>query len=143
TFWSNAAIVNGVPRCRLSSCRRILNRSSIECHLDKRIPSEWLPAQLVLTSPPYPGVHVLYHRWQVCGRRETPAPYWIADQRDGAGESYYTFGSRQQDGLSTYFSTLLSTFSGIRALVGPGSLVVQLVGFSQPEWQLPLYLRNI
>jgi hypothetical protein len=35
---------------------------------------------LVLTSPPYPGVHVLYHRWQVDGRRETPAPYWATDQ---------------------------------------------------------------
>ena len=142
-FWSNAATANGVPRCRLSSYLRILNRSSTECHLDKRIPNEWLPAQLVLTSPPYPGVHVLYHRWQVCGRRETPAPYWIADQKDGAGESYYTFGSRQKSGLSTYFTTLLSTFAGIRPLLGPQSLVVQLVGFSRPEWQLPLYLRKM
>ncbi len=33
---------------------------------------------LILTSPPYPGVHVLYHRWNVRGRRETPAPFWIA-----------------------------------------------------------------
>ena len=142
-FWSNAAVSNGVPRCRLSRYRRILNRSSSECHLDRRIPSEWLPAQLVLTSPPYPGVHVLYHRWQVCGRRETPAPYWIANQKDGAGESHYTFGFRRQAGLGTYFATLLSTFSGIRALVGPHSLVVQLVGFSQPESQLPLYLRKM
>ena len=31
--------------------------------------------KLVLTSPPYPGVHVLYHRWQVDGRKETPAPF--------------------------------------------------------------------
>ena len=31
-------------------------------------------ASLVVTSPPYPGVHVLYHRWQVDGRRETAAP---------------------------------------------------------------------
>jgi len=142
-FWSNVAAANGVPRCRLSRYRRILNRPSTGCHLDKRIPSEWLPAQLVLTSPPYPGVHVLYHRWQIYGRRETPAPYWIANQRDGAGESYYTFGSRQQAGLNTYFATLLSTFVGIRALVGPHSLVIQLVGFSQPERQLPLYLRKM
>ena len=29
-------------------------------------------ARLIVTSPPYPGVHVLYHRWQVRGGRETP-----------------------------------------------------------------------
>lgn len=39
--------------------------------------------KLVVTSPPYPGVHVLYHRWQVLGRRETAAPYWIAASNDG------------------------------------------------------------
>lgn len=143
SFWTDAALANGVPRCRLAGYRRILNRSSTKCHLDKRIPAEWLPAQLVLTSPPYPGVHVLYHRWQIRGRRETPAPYWIADQRDGAGESYYTFGSRQQQGLNSYFATLFSTFAGIRRLVGPRSLVVQLVGFSKPDWQLPQYLRKM
>jgi hypothetical protein len=37
-----------------------------------------LKVDLVVTSPPYPGLHILYHRWQVNGRRETPAPYWIA-----------------------------------------------------------------
>ena len=31
--------------------------------------------QLILTSPPYPGVYVNYHRWKVQGRRETPAPF--------------------------------------------------------------------
>jgi hypothetical protein len=40
-------------------------------------------AKLIVTSPPYPGVHVLYHRWHVDGRRETPAPYWIAGCNDG------------------------------------------------------------
>ena len=31
--------------------------------------------QLILTSPPYPGVYVLYHRWKIGGRRESPAPF--------------------------------------------------------------------
>ena len=42
--------------------------------------------KLVVTSPPYPGVHVLYHRWQVLGRRETAAPYWITESNDGQGD---------------------------------------------------------
>jgi len=53
-----------------------LHRSAAELHLDRTI-TELSPPKLVVTSPPYPGVHVLYHRWQVQGRRETPAPYWI------------------------------------------------------------------
>jgi hypothetical protein len=44
--------------------------------------SQGVRADLVVTSPPYPGIHVLYHRWQVDGRRETPAPYWIAACND-------------------------------------------------------------
>ncbi len=59
--------------------------------------------KLILTSPPYPGVHVLYHRWQVDGRKETPAPFWIANKLDGAGLSHYTMGDRKNPGLRTYF----------------------------------------
>src|SRR5439155_26874998 len=58
---------------------------------------------LVVTSPPYPGVHVLYHRWQVDGRRETPAPYWIAGCNDGQGASFYNFGDRRQAAADNYF----------------------------------------
>ncbi|MHC4075654.1 MAG: DNA methyltransferase, partial [Planctomycetota bacterium] len=68
-----------------------------------------LKADLVITSPPYPGIHILYHRWQVDGRRETPAPYWIAGCQDGQGDSYYNFGSRQQPELRSYFDTSLRT----------------------------------
>ena len=59
-----------------------LHRSVIGAEDDKCIAAAGSPT-LVLTSPPYPGLHVLYHRWQVRGRRETPAPFWIAGTRDG------------------------------------------------------------
>ena len=42
-------------------------------HLDLTI-DQVGPADLVVTSPPYPGIHMLYHRWQVDGRKETDAP---------------------------------------------------------------------
>lgn len=54
-----------------------LHRSAVGLETDPRIVSNDTPG-LILTSPPYPGVHVLYHRWQVQGRKETPAPFWIA-----------------------------------------------------------------
>jgi hypothetical protein len=142
-FTSAAAQRNHIPRCRLSSFRRIINRSSHRSAEDRRIPKSWLPAKLVLTSPPYPGVHVLYHRWQIFGRWKTPAPFWLANQRDGAGESYYLLGPRKENELTTYFGRLKAVFSSIRHLLDGDSLVVQLVAFSNPSWQLPRYLETM
>lgn len=96
--------------------------------------------KLILTSPPYPGVHVLYHRWQVLGGRETPAPFWIADKLDGSGESYYTFGHRQRANLSTYFETATDAFRSLAQVADDNTIVVQMLAFSKPEWQLPRYL---
>ncbi len=101
-------------------------------------------ARLVVTSPPYPGVHVLYHRWQVLGRRETRAPFWIADCRDGQGTAFYTFADRQNTRHEDlYFAKLLSAFTGIRKAVSSKAFIVQLVGFSEPDRQLPMYLDTM
>jgi len=96
--------------------------------------------RLVITSPPYPGVHVLYHRWQVQGGKETPAPFWIADRRDGAGSSYYTFGDRNTHALRTYFVTLRAALDSVAAVCDRDTSILQVVAFSKPEWQLPRYL---
>jgi len=100
-------------------------------------------ASLVVTSPPYPGVHVLYHRWQVDGRRETPAPYWIAACQDGQGASFYNFGGREEEGLHRYFESSLRTLMAIRHVLQPGAIAVQLVAFGDPHTQLPRYLGNM
>ena len=99
--------------------------------------------KLVLTSPPYPGVHILYHRWQVLGRRETPAPYWLADLRDGHGASHYTMGSRSSLGLQNYFAALRQGFEGLRTVLSKDTIVVQLVAFSKTKTQLPLYMDTL
>lgn len=142
-FLSRAAAVNDLPRCRLTETRRLMNRSCEESGEDGRVPEEWLPAKLVVTSPPYPGVHVLYHRWQIEGRRETPAPFWLANSRDGAGAPHYCLGRRDEPELKTYFERLCRAFASVRSLLGPESTVVQLVAFSEPEWQLPAYLAKM
>jgi hypothetical protein len=96
--------------------------------------------KLIVTSPPYPGVHVLYHRWQVLGRKETPAPYWITSSSDGNGASYYTFCDRRRhDHDERYFERLQHCFTAIRKVVADGCVVAQLVGFSRPEEQLAHY----
>ena len=142
-FISRAAFVNKIPRCRINQTRRVINRSSESIHIDEHIPKSWLPAKLVLTSPPYPGVHVVYHRWQINGRKETPAPFWLADSRDGAGEAYYTLGRRDEPQLHTYYQRLRNSYSSVRSLLGKSSVVVQLVAFSNPRWQLPTYLQKM
>jgi hypothetical protein len=120
--------------------RRLLCRPAAGLEQDGRLPRAWLPVRLVLTSPPYVGVHVLYHRWQVQGRRESPAPYWLADSQDGRGSSHYTFGDRRRD-TETYMSHLRASFESIAAVLDKRSLVVQLVAFSQPRTQLEPYLE--
>jgi hypothetical protein len=117
----------------------VLNRSAAGLEMDLRLAP--LPApKLVLTSPPYPGVHVLYHRWQVDGRKEAPAPFWIANKLDGAGGSYYTMGSREYPKLETYFENLIQTMSSVAALINERTIVVQMVAFSDASWQLQRYL---
>jgi hypothetical protein len=98
---------------------------------------------LVVTSPPYPGVYVLYHRWKVRGRKESPAPFWVADCQDGQGQAHYCFGHRKQKGLTNYFDGIRSSFAGVRQVIDPQALVVQMVAFSEPEWQIPRYLASM
>jgi DNA methylase len=98
---------------------------------------------LVVTSPPYPGVYVLYHRWKVRGRKESPAPFWVADCQDGQGQAHYCFGHRKQYRLKSYFDGIRMSFAGVRAVIDPQALVVQMVAFSEPEWQIPRYLESM
>jgi hypothetical protein len=130
---------------RMTSSRRLhrswcLNVSAAQLTTTKSVQRYPKPA-LILTSPPYPGVHVLYHRWQIRSRKETAVPYWIANCQDGTGSSYYTFGDRKQPGLDRYFSVAMESFSSIRTLCDKHTMVVQLVAFSDPSWQLPRYLE--
>lgn len=98
--------------------------------------------RLVVTSPPYPGIHVLYHRWQVDGRKETPAPFWIANQLDGDGAAYYTMGARTKE-LNSYFANLKASLQSIAALCYDDTIVVQVVAFADPNVQLPRYLSVV
>lgn len=96
--------------------------------------------KLVVTSPPYPGVHVLYHRWQVHGGRETPAPFWIAKKLDGDGSSYYTMGDRKTHAAGKYFDELRAALRSVAAICDSETTLVQIVAFSDPTEQLSRYL---
>lgn len=129
----------GVTKSQVAGSRRLIC-SSAEDAASALAGSYSGRVGLVVTSPPYPGVHVLYHRWQVEGRKETPAAYWIADRRDGAGPAFYTMGGRSERGEATYFSRLETVFTGLRPLLADDATVVQLVAFHNIEKQLPRFL---
>lgn len=116
------------------------NKPAIEIPNEKKLKS-LSPPKLVLTSPPYPGIHVVYHRWQIHGKRETPAPFWIANSLDGHGLTHYAMGGRKQKGLTGYFSNIQATFSAISQICDRNTLIVQVLAFSEPDWQLPRYLE--
>ena len=139
----SAASARGTHKNKITATRRLLPYSASDSLLSSSLRRRRVRPKLVLTSPPYPGVHILYHRWQVLGRRETPAAYWIADIRDGHGASYYTMGSRSTLGLKNYFASLTSAFANLRQVVAPDARVVQLVSFSDAATQLPLYSHSM
>jgi len=65
----------------------------------------------------------------------------IANKLDGAGGSYYTMGDRKHPDLKTYFDNIRATMSSVAALADERTVVVQMVAFSEVEWQLPRYLE--
>jgi hypothetical protein len=131
----------GLEQPTAQDYRLLLNRSALGMERAPEVQPLLGKVKLAVCSPPYPGVHVLYHRWQERGRRETPAPYWVANQQDGAGESYYTMGGRSRKGIERYYSELQCAFSSLRQLMHPDGLVIQLVAFPNAELHLPRYLQ--
>jgi len=120
----------------------VLNRTASGLERDTRIVGR-TPPRLVITSPPYPGVHVLYHRWQVDGRRESPLPFVIANKLDGAGSSYYTMGDRKYPELRTYFANVYESMRSVAKVANKQTTILQLVAFSNARWQLPRYLETM
>lgn len=138
--WSTAKSL-GIPHQALKRHAKIVHASSEACDSGGKIKPG--SVSLVVTSPPYPGVHMLYHRWQLHGRREMPVPFLLANCRDGDGISFYSLGNRHEEGLTTYFDRLQRIFTAVRPGLKKDALVVQMVAFNKPEWQLPLFLRSM
>ncbi|MEL7167750.1 MAG: DNA methyltransferase [Bacteroidota bacterium] len=137
------ARVAGIAKNRITGWRRLAHAKAADLGGMRQLKSLSGKVRLVVTSPPYPGVHVLYHRWQVRGRRETAAPFWIAGVPDGEAESYYTFGGRKQAGFNRYFKALHDSYVGLRPLLHPDAIVAQLVAFSDPGTQRGRFLGTM
>ena len=131
-----------------ASFSKEVDRNSKPVILTERLPGlamrrevQGIEPRLVLTSPPYPGVYVIYHRWKLRGRREIAAPYWIADCNDGQGLANYTMGARVDSTSDAYFANLRKAFAELHSLVNPSTTIVQMVGFKDIADQLHRYLE--
>lgn len=118
---------------------RLVAGDAEELALNQKVKEAGL-ADLVITSPPYPGIHILYHRWQVDGRKESDAPYWITAADDGAGSAFYTFADHRREAEHRYFDKAERAFSAVRSVTRDGALLVQLIAFADPQRQIRRYL---
>jgi hypothetical protein len=86
---------------------------------------------------------MLYHRWQIDGRKESPAPYWLANCEDGRGAVFYSFADRREEAADSYFTNSLRTLKGIRKVMKTGAHLIQMIAFSDPSNHLPRYRQNM
>jgi hypothetical protein len=142
-YTTRVADAFGTALGAVTANRRVLVRNAAGLENDARIPRAWGAPRLVLTSPPYVGVHIIYHRWQVRGRRETPAPYWLAGCLDGRPNAYYNFAERRRKQIDSYLAAMYATFTSIVRIMDESSHLVQLVAFARPDEQLPAYLARL
>ena len=107
--------------------------------LPKRFADYKGKVNLVLTSPPYPGTHVHYNRWQIHGRGETDLPYSLLDLRDGHSTSFYTLGDRKEAKNRTYFTEMELALKNLRVMLRRSTLLAQVVSFPDARRQLSEY----
>lgn len=132
--------VEGGPRVFLPSCNLELGNAAEESVLNKwnRGSKQF---KLVLTSPPYPEKHILYHKWQIDGRAETRLPYWIIQSTQVENEPFYTMASRDNPArLEIYITNMMMAFENVNRVMEKNGIFIQVVAFSELKVQLPLYL---
>lgn len=125
--------------------RRLINCSASEIH-SQAFFEDRTSAKLVVTSPPYLGVHVLYNKWQVQGRAETRAPYFIAGVPDLGSPARYTLVPRHassEEAYGRYFHAIHDSFKAVSQRLSAHSTVIQLVSFANTEAALPRYLEAL
>ena len=135
-----SASLAGISKSEIVRSRRIaVGSSDMQGPYDRVLEVGEHPT-LIVTSPPYPRVHVLYSRWQVNSRREIALPYDIAACRDGSPPSYYTMGPRTDAGEEQYFRRMGAAFDHLYHSLAPGGVLAQVVGFNRVERQFDRYV---
>jgi hypothetical protein len=134
--YTSRLVASGSSKRAVIRNRQLLTLRASQLHNAVRPES----VSLVVTSPPYLGVHVLYHRWQLQGRRELRAPFFISGCEDLGGASKYTIIARASTDHTKYFGEVADSFAAVRETLKPNGCVIQLVSFCEADQSLPRYL---
>lgn len=94
---------------------------------------------LIVTSPPYPRVNILYNRWQIHGRRDTTLPYWIIDSKPPKP----TRLNYSKYKIEKYFSNITAGFKNIKKFCKKNCYVVQLISFRKKSLDFKPYLKAL
>jgi hypothetical protein len=115
----------------------------IQCDAKKlatRISSYKNKFSLVVTSPPYPGVHVLYNRWQLFGRKETDMPFRLLGFNNNYFASFYTMGNRSNPSMKeSYLEDMERILTSLYELLSSGSIIAQVIAFPRNDGHINEY----
>jgi hypothetical protein len=50
-------------------------------------------------------------------------------------------GNRKQEGLKDYYAQALRSFASLARIADCETLLIQMIGFSDPPWQFPEYMQ--
>ena len=99
--------------------------------------------KLIITSPPYPGIHIPYGNWQIHGRRNTSLPYFILGRIHPVNRSTLTFQYHGTKTLNIYFATLKKIYSSLYKASNKKTLLIQLVAFNKLDGVFERYLKTM
>jgi DNA modification methylase len=94
--------------------------------------------KLILTSPPYPGIHISYNKWQIHGRRDTKLPYWIMNSKPPAFTKFSYRGEKAR-GLNDYYSYMTKVYLKLKPYCSDNCHIVKLLSFRNKAKEFKLY----
>ena len=96
----------------------------------------------IITSPPYPGVHIRYDRISLNGTRKTDIQYYISGTKPLEDVNSYTFSTRKSSLEPKYFRMIYDGFYSLRDVIDYSTIILQVVGFRDKK-MLRKYLNTM
>jgi len=94
--------------------------------------------KLILTSPPYPGIHISYNKWQLHGRRDTKLPYWIMNSRPPVLTKFSYRGEWSRN-LVDYYRYMTKVYLKLKPYCSHNCYIVKLLSFRNKNREFRLY----
>lgn len=94
--------------------------------------------KLILTSPPYPGIHISYNKWQLHGRRDTKLPYWIMNSRPPVLTKFSYRGEWSRN-LVDYYRYMTKVYLKLKPYCSDNCYIVKLLSFRNKNREFRLY----